>query len=162
MPPTNLELADSVAITFKIQKNNAKYKTVIHSRMDDLALCPVLQWTQLVNQILSYEGTMYNTPVCTVRSSGGLNKIASSQVLTRLQATEKAVGSACLGFGSKEIGTHSLCLGAAMEMYLTGVLVSTIMLIDRWSSNTFLLYIRKQVEQFLQHDVKQMLTFRLF
>jgi hypothetical protein len=58
--------------------------------------------------------------------------------------------------------THSLCSGAAMEMYLAGVPVYTIMLIGRWSSGAFLHYIRKQVEQFLRHIAKQMLTFRSF
>jgi hypothetical protein len=32
----------------------------------------------------------------------------------------------------------------------------------RWSSNAFLHYIRKQVEQFLWHVAKQMLMFQLF
>jgi hypothetical protein len=85
-----------------------------------------------------------------------------SQVLTRLRAAATAIGSACLSFEPKEIGPHSLCLGAAIEMYLAGVPVYTIMLIGRWSSDAFLRYIQKQVEQFLRHVTKQMLTFRLF
>jgi hypothetical protein len=104
-----------------------------------------------------------DTPVCTVRSNGRLDKIASSQVLTRLQAAAQAVGSASLCFKPKEIGTHSLCSGAAMEMYLAGVPVyTTIMLIGRWSSDAFLRCIWKQVEQFLRHVVKQMLMFWSF
>lgn len=39
-----------------------------------------------------------------------------------------------------------------MAMYLDEVPVYTIMLIGRWSSDAFLLYIRKQVEQF-SHNV---------
>jgi hypothetical protein len=91
-----------------------------------------------------------------------LNKIASTQVLSALRAASKAVGNAHLGFEPSKMGTHSLCSGAAMDMYLTGVPGYTIMLIGRWSSNAFLCYIRKQVEQFLQHIAKQMLTFRSF
>ena len=50
-----------------------------------------------------------------------------------------------------------------MEMvYLADVPVYTIMLIGRWSSDAFLRYIRKQVEQFSRHVAKQMLTFRSF
>ena len=45
-----------------------------------------------------------------------------------------------------------------MEMYLAGVPVYTIMLIGRWSSDAFLHYIRKQVEQFSQDITKKMLT----
>jgi hypothetical protein len=93
---------------------------------------------------------------------GRLNMIASMQVLSAFCATSKAVGSARSGIEPSKMGTHSLCSGAAMEMYLAGVPVYTIMLIGRWSSNAFLHYIRKQVEQFSRHVVKQMLTFRLF
>jgi hypothetical protein len=39
----NLEFADSMAVTFKMQKNNQKHDTVIHSWTDDPILCPVLQ-----------------------------------------------------------------------------------------------------------------------
>ena len=49
-----------------------------------------------------------------------------------------------------------------MEMYLAGVPLYTIVLIGRWSTDAFLHYIRKQVEQFSRHVAKQMLTFRLF
>jgi hypothetical protein len=37
-----------------------------------------------------------------------------------------------------------------MAMYLTGIPVFSIMLIERWSSTSFLKYIRKQVQEFLQ------------
>jgi hypothetical protein len=40
----NVELADSVAITFEMQKNDMKHETVIHGRTEDANLCPVLQW----------------------------------------------------------------------------------------------------------------------
>ncbi len=161
-PSADLESADSVAITSEMQKNDSKFDTVIHSQTEDLVLCPVLQWAQLVNRILSYQNTTCDTPVCAVWRHGRLDKIASTQVLLALRATSKAVGRARLGFKPSKMGTHSLHSGAAMEMYLTGVPVYTIMLIGRWSSNAFLRYIRKQVEQFLRHVAKQMLTFRSF
>ncbi len=47
------------------------------------------------------------------------------------------IGSARLGFKQSKIGTHSLCSWAAMEMYLAGVPMYTIMLIGRWSSKAF-------------------------
>ena len=113
--------------------------------------------------IWRYEGTTLDMPVCTFQRRGGrLDTIASLQVLTRLLTAAESVGSASLGFEPKEIGMHSLQPGAAMEMYLSGVPVYTIMLIGRWSSDAFLRYIRKQVEQFLRHVAKQMLTFRSF
>ncbi len=147
-PSANLESADSIAITVKIPKNDSKFDTVIHGWTDDPVLCPVLQWAQLVNRILSYPNTTYDTPVCAVWRHGRLDKIASTQVLLALRAASKAVGSTRLSFEPNEMGTHSLYSGAAMELYLARVLVYTIMLIGRWSSDAFLCYIRKQVEQF--------------
>jgi hypothetical protein len=49
-----------------------------------------------------------------------------------------------------------------MVMYLASAPVYTIMLIGRWSSDAFLCYIRKQVEQFSKQVAKQMLTFQPF
>jgi hypothetical protein len=146
----------------KCKKNYSKFDTVNHRWTDDPVLCPVLQWAQLVNRIWSYRNTICNTPVCAVWRHGRLGKIASAQVLLVLHAASKVGGSAHLGFKPSKMVTHSLCSGAAMETYLAGVPVYTIILIGRWSSGAFLHYIRKQVEQFLQHIVKQMLTFWLF
>jgi hypothetical protein len=91
-----------------------------------------------------------------------LDKITSTQVLSALYAASKAVGSARLALSQARWGRTPFFSGAAMEMYLARVPVYTIMLIGRWSSNAFLRYIRKQVEQFLRHIAKQMLTFRSF
>ncbi len=68
---------------------------------------------------------------------GTLEQITSLQELAMLQAAHAIYGSAPLGIEPSKIGTHSLCLGAAIEMYLAGVPVFTIMLIGRWSSNAF-------------------------
>jgi hypothetical protein len=84
------------------------------------------------------------------------------QVIASLWSAYTTIGGACLGFEPSKIGTHSLCSGAAMEMYLAGVPVYTIMLIGRWSSDAFLHYIQKQVEQFVQDIAKKMLMHQLF
>ena len=53
-PSANLEFAESVAVTFEMQKNEQNHETIIHGRSDDPVLCPVKQWTHLVNRIWSY------------------------------------------------------------------------------------------------------------
>jgi hypothetical protein len=141
-----------------MQKNNQKHKTVIQGWTDDPILCPVKQWACLVNQIWTYPGTTEDTSVCTVWRHDRCNQITSHQVITTLCAACATIGSACLGFKPDEIGTHSLHSGAAMEIYLAGVPVYTIMLIGRWSSDAFLHYIRRQVEQFLKDVAQKMLT----
>jgi hypothetical protein len=49
-----------------------------------------------------------------------------------------------------------------MAMYLTGVPVFLIMLIGRWSSTSFLKYIRKQVQEFLQGISLKMIEVQSF
>jgi hypothetical protein len=53
-PFVNLELADSMVVMFKMQKNDQKHKTVIHGRTDDAIFCPAMQWAHLINQIWTY------------------------------------------------------------------------------------------------------------
>ena len=49
-----------------------------------------------------------------------------------------------------------------MAMYLDEVPVYTIMLIGRWSSDAFLRYIRKQVEQFSHNVSRRMIKNQFF
>jgi hypothetical protein len=50
-PSVDLESADSIAITFEMQKNDLKHDMVIRGRTDDATLCPVLQWAHLMNRM---------------------------------------------------------------------------------------------------------------
>jgi hypothetical protein len=52
--------------------------------------------------------------------------------------------------------------GYWVEMHPGKIPIYTIMLIGRWSSDAFLCYIRKQVEQFVHKVAKKMLTFCSF
>ena len=53
-----------------------------------------------------------------------------------------------LGFTGADVGTHSIRCSLAMALYLSKRPVSTIMLLERWCSDAFLLYIRQQVQEF--------------
>mmetsp|Transcript_44917 Transcript_44917/g.137163 ORF Transcript_44917/g.137163 Transcript_44917/m.137163 type:complete len:126 (-) Transcript_44917:320-697(-) len=66
------------------------------------------------------------------------------------KAAVTEIGEDVLGFSAKGIGTHSNRSAAAMAMYLANVPVYTIMLVGCWSSDPFLLYIGKQVQEFTQ------------
>jgi len=52
-PSANLEFADSVAVTFEMQKHEQKHETIIHGQTDNPVLSPVKQWALLVNRIWS-------------------------------------------------------------------------------------------------------------
>lgn len=161
-PSQELESADSVTITFEMQKNDLKHDSVTHGASDDSVLCPVLQWARVVNRIWSYPGTSLDTPVSAVWRHDRIEHITSGELVNILRAAVKAVGKDQLGFTADEIGTHSIRSGAAMQMYLGEIPVYTIMLIGRWSSDAFLRYIRKQVEQFSHNVSRRMITFMSF
>ena len=71
-----------------------------------------------------------------------------------------AIGEDKLGFKAEQVGTHSQRSGAAMAMYLGECPVYTIMMIGRCSSDAFLRYIRKQVEQFSHNFSRRMIRFQ--
>ncbi len=54
-------------------------------------------------------------------------------------------GKVTFGFDPADIGTKSLRSGAAMSLFLSNHSVHKIMLLGRWSSDAFLVYIRPQV-----------------
>jgi hypothetical protein len=94
VPSDNLEQADSMVRMFKRQKNDKKYKTVIHRRTDDATFCLVLQWAHLINWIWAYPGTTEDTPVRAVLSNDRPEQISSRKVLADLQVACATIGSA--------------------------------------------------------------------
>jgi hypothetical protein len=99
-----------------------------------------------------YRNKIDSLPACYSHRSpaaAALRNFDSATALRMLQGFIPSVYYKGLGLNPKRIGLHSLCLSAAMAMYLNGLPVYTIMLLGCWSSNTFLLYIRKQVESFV-------------
>lgn len=97
----------------------------------------------------------YNTPVSAIWQYNRLDNLTSHIISDTLHDAVVAVGKDFLGFK----GTHLICSSDAMQIYLSKCSVYTIMLIGRWSSNTFLWYIRKQMELFSHNVSCQMLTF---
>ena len=92
-----------------------------------------------------------NTPVNMILPSTNKKPqlITNIMLLNKLHSAATAVGKDVSGFSASELGLHSICSGAAMSMYLTGIPVFMIMLIGCWSSNAFLRYITKQVQKFI-------------
>ena len=69
----------------------------------------------------------------------------TSQMTTKpLRAGTLYFGKERLGFSHKELGTHSIWSGFAMELYLAKMYSETIMIMGRWASRAFLWYIRIQ------------------
>ena len=72
------------------------------------------------------------------------------------------MGKEFLGFDKDDIGLHSIRPGGAMAMFLAGTSVIVIQRVGIWSSETFLEYIRDQVESFTLNVSKDMLKFEEF
>jgi hypothetical protein len=153
--------ADYVSITFEWQKKDARMDTVTHRRSGDAVLCPTRQWAPLVQRIRKYPGSSDATPVSAVWRNGQIEHITSEELVRALRCAVKAVGEDRLGIQADEIGCHSIRSGSAMAMYLGECPVFVMMMIGRWSSDAFLRYIRKQVEQFSHNVSSKMLTFEM-
>jgi len=156
----DLHLADSVSITFVLQKNNTKYDTITMWRTDDKLLCPVRCWANVVRRIRQYPGCTDSTPVNMVfePKTRAYIEIEANAIAKALRIAATIIGEQNLGFHPNELGTHSIRSGAAMAMYLTRTPVYTIMLIGRWSSDAFLRYIRTQVQEFARGVSQNMVS----
>ena len=144
-----------------MQKKDEKADTVNQLASGDVVLCPVRSWAAIVKRIRRYPGSDDGTPVSSVWSNGKLEHITSRMLVNALEAAVEAVGNDVINIQKGEIGTHSIRSGAAMSMYLGEVPVYTIMMLGRWSSDAFLRYIRKQVEQF-SHNVSRKMILHQF
>ena len=150
--------ANAISVTFEDQKNSHRFDTItMHSSQHKL-LCPVKAWARITKRILAYSNTNEDTYVNIISIKSKHFYVSSQDALQAIRAAATSIGETTLGFSINEIGTHSIRSGAAMAMYLDEVPVYTIMLIGRWSSDAFLLYIRKQVEQFSKNISSRMIT----
>ena len=140
--------ADSVSITFEFQKNDERDVTIAQHCTPDATLCPVRAWAALVKRVLGYPGTNSDTPVNAFVINGVLKYIPATRIVDKIRASATVIGEDVLGCHPSEFGSHSIRSGAAMAMYLNDVPTYTIMLVGRWSSDAFLKYIRRQVQEF--------------
>jgi hypothetical protein len=127
----------------------------------DVTLCPVQAAAAIIRRIQSYLGANNDTPISASWRYDCIDHITSKQITNAFQNAVSAIGEDSLHIAANKIGTHSIRLGAAMAMFLRGCPVFLIMMIDCWSSNAFLRYIRNKVEEF-NHDVSQKMLTHMF
>ena len=167
---TEMEEADTVSITFRTQKNGEKGTTVTQHQTAGLqacgatGLCPVTALARLVARVRSYHtedlewAAIDQRPINLLSTGRGTVLVTAQQILHHLRAAALQYGEQRLGFPIAKIGTHSLRAGAATAMFLAGVPAETIQLIGRWRSQTFLRYIRIQVQQLTKGVATDMTT----
>lgn len=153
----DLSLRDTVTVTFVFQKSDEHNESVIMHRSGDPALYTVIPWASICRQVLSYPSCDESTSVNPIFTNGKLSTISSATVRVKLRSAAREIGVHTLAFEPDDIGTHSICSSGAMAMYLAQVSTFIITMIGRWSSDAFLRYIRRQVEQFSLNVSSKML-----
>ena len=146
-----LATADLVDVTFEFQKNDDRNESVgMHSAQATRDfMCPVKLAAEVVQRVRSYPGSTDDSPINLMMTDDGkIFQITSKSIRTQIKTTVEIIGPKVLGFSKDDVGTHSIRSGGAMALHLAGVSPLTIMLIGRWRSEAFLLYIRKQVQKF--------------
>lgn len=154
-----LEYARSVSVTFEWQKKEERVDVVTQMATGHSLLCPVRILASIVRRIRSYPGATDDTKISAIWRNDRIEHITSKEMVDSLRAAVVGYGEDKLGFTAEDIGTHSIRSGSAMAMYKGEVPVYVIMMIGRWSSDAFLRYIRKQVEQFSHNVSKRMIRF---
>ena len=158
----NLHLADFICITFREQKNGVKNETITMSRTNDPILCPVLQAAAIIRRIRALPGSSSVTTINTYQSGLQLYTLSATTALHRLRLRATQLGQAKVGFTGNEIGLHSIRTSAAMAMVLSGTPVYMVMLIGRWKSDAFLVYIRKHIAEFTSTVSRNMIQITTF
>ena len=141
----------------KDKKNDATTIMASHN----VTLCPVQAAAAIVRRIKTYPGANQDTPISAVWRYNQIKHITSTQIRNVLWDAVKAIREDTLHILVDKIGTHSIRSGAAMVMFLGGCPVFLIMMIGRWSSDPFLQYICKQIEEF-NHDILQKMLTHMF
>jgi hypothetical protein len=147
------------------QKKDERNDQVTQRRTGDPFLCPVKSTAKIVRRIRAMPGSDDNTPVFayTRGADGRPGKVTSKQALKLLRDFIRTIDHKGIGIAHPDdVGLHSIRSSTAMAMYINGVPVYTIMLLGRWSSDAFLGYIRKQVEEFGEDVSRRMIRSQVF
>jgi hypothetical protein len=157
--PDFLKKAERVTITFEDQKNGTKMDRRTHQRTSDPVLCPVKCAAALVTRI--YKRVPDVSPDTTLDSmflATRTCRVTGDLIRQHLRSSCTVLGGKeVFGYSATEIGTKSLRSGAAMSLFLMNHSVHKIMILGRWSSDAFLVYIRPQVLEWTNNMSQDMI-----
>ena len=146
-----------MSITFSLHKLNIKGESITVHNSSDPTLNPVKHWPFTIRQIISIPGAKTEWTVNWFLVRGKVYCITGAAISRLIKKTVKYICRDKLGFVPEDVGIHSNRSACAMAMHLANIPVYTIILIGRWSFDTFLLYTQKQVQEFTQGFVNKML-----
>jgi hypothetical protein len=142
-----LHLAERVTITFENQKNGTKNDKRTHQRTGDPILCPIRRLASLVERIYRrVPSASPDTPINAMFLQSKVTFISNTALRLFIRSScTCGGGKSTFGFTASELGTRSIRSGAAMSLFLMNHPVHKIMILGRWSSDAFLVYLRPQV-----------------
>jgi hypothetical protein len=156
-----LDKADNVTITFEYQKRELRNDPITQARTNHPILCPVKAAATVIKRLRSFGATRDTEIYTYVDKKGKFCRLQNTISIKYLRAFIKNIPK-WYGIQEKEVGNHTWRSSSAMAMYLNEVPVFTIMLMGRWSSDAFLLYIRTSVVQFSNDVATRMIRNQTF
>ena len=141
------EAAEFVTICFIDQKNGRRMDRRTQRRTGE-AICPVRAWARVCQRV---RRTVPNASETTHafrvgNAEGSSTFIDSERIVQLLRLTCRIFGERRgYGISESEVGSRSIRSGAAMALFLMDHSVEKIMILGRWSSDAFMVYIRPQV-----------------
>ena len=153
-----------MTITFEDQKNGVRMEARTHEKSGDPILCPVLRTASLVNRIYRRLPTAGpDTPINATFISSTRSEISSSALRTFIRSVcTLNGGKKTFGYNASDLGTRSIRSRAAMGLFLANTPVARIMMLGRWKSEAFLVYIRPQVLEWTHSMSTNMITHDTF
>jgi hypothetical protein len=157
-------LAKYVTITFVDQKTGKKMDCRPQQRTEHPFLCPILRYVSIVQRIHRLiPGWTSHTKVNTLRTENKTLQITNTFIRKLLRAAcQNFGGKTTFGFDPADIRNKSIQSGAAMALFLQNVSATRIMLLGRWASKGFLVYIRPQVLEWTTNMSRDMINIDSF
>jgi hypothetical protein len=137
------------------QKSGVKGQC-IHNECTETEFSPVKCLARRVHHIMSNGGTPDHEIFLYKGTGKKFSYVAPRQINEQLKKQAKVIGLYQLGYGEKDISSHSLRAGGAMAMHLNKIDVLTIQKMGRWKSDTFMCYIHDQISTFAAGLSKKM------
>lgn len=163
--PKLCSLVKFVSVTWRDQKNGLRMDTRTQRRTHDTILCPT-RLAHAVQRVLNFVANAGpETLLCSYQPENSHQPchLSDDFTLKLLRNTCKTFGGkTTFGFSPDEIGNRSIRSGAAMALFLKDHSVHKIMILGRWSSDAFLVYIRPQVLEWTNNMSRDMISFDSF
>jgi hypothetical protein len=157
-------VVEYATVTFEDQKNGIKMDSRSQRRTGDQTFCLASRLGRAVRRIVSTEpGWTKDTLLCTIRLGNKNQQITNTFAKRLLRHTCQLYGGhKTFGFHPCEIGNRSIRSGAAMALFMKDHSTAKIMILGRWSSDAFLVYIRRPVLEWANNMSRDMVSFDSF